>query len=412
MRRLYYNDDEFSQAFSELKNYREVPPVGNWRQINAKLDKRTTYRYTRLIGFTTILGVIIGLGLSIYYSTEPARLRTQALKHEKLVAPPVAEEPIATKPFVKWSNNASTSEVNIEATLDKVDAALINIEQSLAVLNDARAYDIIKPLHSIGKTNLIAPLKPLDYHAYEMLTGISIEQTNNNNKCEPLPNYVCAPFYVGVNIQPQHTMLLSRDAVSNPNVNYKFSPGLAYGVSAGYRLSNAWALEAGGMLSMENNRYEAAQAQQAKKVAKLNAAPSETPMQQYKLALSYYRIPLMVKFRMPWNPKRRSICEESVSMIGGVQYGYFRNGFNTRIDATPEAQTTDVVTEDIKRSDVQVLTGVERSSSLSRHLSVNYGFRVGYGLRQISSLETERVAKFNNPHNLSAAFNLALTFSK
>jgi len=59
-----------------------------------------------------------------------------------------------------------------------------------------------------------------------------------------------------------------------------------------------------------------------------------------------------------------------------------------------------------------VLTGVERSSAVSQHFSLNYGFRVGYGLRQISSLETERVTRFQNPHNLSAAFNVALTFSK
>ena len=95
-----------------------------------------------------------------------------------------------------------------------------------------------------------------------------------------------------------------------------------------------------------------------------------------------------------------------------MQYGYFRNGFNTNLDAHPESNSTDVVTEDIKRSDVQVLTGVERSSALSRNFAVNYGFRVGYGLRQISSLETERITRFNNPHNLSAAFNLSLTFSK
>ena len=53
MRRLYYNDDEFSQAFSELKDYREVPPTGNWREINARLDQRTAFRYTKLIGMNT-----------------------------------------------------------------------------------------------------------------------------------------------------------------------------------------------------------------------------------------------------------------------------------------------------------------------------------------------------------------------
>ena len=411
MRRLFYNDDEFSQAFQSLKDYREVPPVGNWRQINAKLDQRKAYRYTRFIGVAAVLTVIVGLGLSIYFSTEPARLRTQALRQENLTRKPLAVEPVITKPSAKPHVNNIDAAVVASQNVEQLAAAFDNVQTALSAL-DVRQHDVIKALRTIRRGPLTAPLKTLDYHAYEMLTGVDLSEPTALDKHEATSNYVCMPFYVGVNIQPQHTMLTSSNALNDPNLNNKFSPGLAYGVSAGYRLSEAWALETGGMLSMENNRYEATREQQAKKVAKLNAAPEATPaLAQYRLALSYYRIPLMVKFRMPWNPKRRSICEESVSMIGGVQYGYFRNGFNERVNADAD-QAPDVVTEDIKRSDVQVLTGVERSSAVSRHLSVNYGFRVGYGLRQISSLETERLTKFNNPHNLSAAFNLALTFSK
>jgi len=406
MRRLFYNDDEFSQAFHSLRDYREVPPVGNWRAINAKLDKRKAYRYTGVVGAVTVLSIVVGLGLSIYFSTEPARLRTQALKHESLTRPPLAAEPVIARPSAR-------SQPNVDAVLDntKVSGTLENVNAALAIM-DVRPHDVIKPLRAIRRTAFMAPLKTLDYHAYEMLTGSGDVPVPTEIKDEVVSAYVCRPFYVGVNIQPQHTMLAASNVVDNPNVGYKFSPGLAYGVSAGYRLSSAWSLETGGMLSMENNRYEAVREQQAKKAAKVNTTPDAQPLQQYKLALSYYRIPLMVKFRMPWNPKRRSICEESVSMIGGVQYGYFRNGFNSSMAPNGDTQNSDVVTEDIKRSDVQVLTGVERSSAVSQHFSLNYGFRVGYGLRQISSLETERVTRFQNPHNLSAAFNVALTFSK
>jgi hypothetical protein len=378
MRRLYYNDDEFSQAFSELKDYREVPPVGNWREINARLDQRTAFRYTKLIGIAATLAIVVGLGFGIYFSTEPARERTQAIKRENLTKPTVIA-PIV-QPHVETKTEAVVTNDN------RIDEALENIQAGLAVLNASREPDVIKPIRSIRKPSFAAPTKSFNRSAYEILTMVGDDVDNDlRPKVRNVAQQTNAPFYVGVNIQPQHTMLTHQAASYEEQLHQNFSPGLAYGVTAGYRISEAWALETGGLFSMENQRYEAAAEQQlaAKSMAKQNtSAPDEATTVQSRLALNYYRVPLMVKFRMPWT-QRRSIRDESVSLIGGVQYGYLRNGFNSYNNIDDEMQT-DVVTEDIKRSDVQVLSGIERASSLSKNFSISYGFRVGYGLRQIS----------------------------
>jgi hypothetical protein len=411
MRRLYYSDDEFGQAFSELKNYREVPPVGNWREINARLDQRTTFRYTYIIGIAATLAVILSLGLSIYFSTEPARERIQAQKKDNLTKPALVAEPTLVQPAIEHkSYDAPSVSVDVDT---KVANALQNIESGLAILN-TREQDLIKPIKSIRRATFNAPLRSTNYRAYELLVGVDDDASHPMAVARPFDQNDFTSFYFGVNIQPQHTMLTNRSSAEGGALNPQFSPGMAYGVSAGFRLSDAWALETGGMMSQENQRYEAGamQPQASKRMASLGTdqAQTEQSLQQYHLALNYYRIPLMVKFRMPWS-QRRSIRDESVSLLAGMQYGYLRNGFNSNLTAPSETQTN-VVTEDIKRSDVQVLSGVERSSAVSRHFSISYGFKVGYGLRQISSLETERVTKFNRPHNMNAAINLALTFSK
>src|SRR5687767_5414179 len=110
MRRLYYSDDDFGQQFREaLGNYREVPPRGNWKKINARLDKRVIRRYTGWIGGMAAMLTVVVLGVSINISTRNARLQNDALKQQAVKyqlenqksVQPNKTQPSSTKPFAQ-----------------------------------------------------------------------------------------------------------------------------------------------------------------------------------------------------------------------------------------------------------------------------------------------------------------------
>lgn len=419
MRRLYYNDDDFGQQFRDaLGDYREVPPRGNWKKINARLDKRVIRRYTGWIsGIAAMLAVVI-LGASINISTKNARLHNEALKQQSAKlqlennnrVPPTQTHSSPTNPISNnvviskskaTTTNISNDLVGEASTLNlttRTQALQSNVEEALTIVNtafDRAANENIDRVASLE----VNEVETID--AADLLLMLTNEEEFVTGSDFNLSNEACYDFYVGIALQPQHNLFLSQSAIHDQRMLYKFSPGYAFGVTAGYNVLSKLSVETGGMWSVENQNYEFAKAQSKKPTLSTTTSNAN----QTKVGLNYVRVPLMLKYKMRWSGYSPT-CASSINVLGGVQYGRF---FGGQSEAQKEYKLTE---EEIKKNDLQVMLGAERSQPIAKNLTLNYGLRFGYGLSQMGAGQSQRINTIYKPHNMLAAVNVSLNLHK
>ncbi|HZG01278.1 MAG TPA: outer membrane beta-barrel protein [Chitinophagales bacterium] len=429
MRRLYYSDDDFGQAFRDaLGDYREVPPSGNWKRLRARLDKRKYRRYTGWISAAAALLAVVTLGIGINLSTKNARLRNEALKEHSLIQQenartaksnsvstnPVAADVAADKPTVFESSGSQAPALSHQSisTVAKNRGAskqnTVGTKKSNSITaNTAQVSSTDNNLIPGFENETLAPINTLESPAFETYADRTIRSAalpdeafvGNSVLAMKAPAPSCYKFYVGVAAQPQHNTFYSESALHDRRMRYKFSPGYAFGLTAGYNVCSKLSIETGALWSVENQVYDFSN-QPSKKP--LVSVPNST---QTKVSLAYIRVPLIVKYKMRWAADQ-TVCDNSINLLGGVQYGRFLTG------STKAHLEYSLTSEELKKNDVQVIVGVERTQSLAPSLSFNYGFRAGYGLGHMASGHSQRVNTMYKPHNMLAAVHLSLTLHK
>lgn len=399
MRRLYYSDDEFGRAFRDgLQDYKEVPPVGNWRQIKNRLDQKKAWSYRKPL--YSLLGVLflVSLGLAIIFTTkENGQYRRTVETPIKIDIDKNQKSPVAPRHY------ASQGEDMVDRRTKRFVRHTFNNNSVIEPAPFSTSTDIVSPTAAFDKSD-VAELTNL-HPFFNTANRLAEQQSPSLSK-----NKHCTSFYLGVAVQPQHNMLFSGSVLADNRVRYLISPSVAFGLNGGYFFNRKWGIESGALLSMENQRFDAAPAKSklAKTVTVTNVSSTSVDMRRNRITMNYYRIPLTLKYRIPWSGKD-NLCSESLELLAGVQYGRYRHGYIKNIAQSTYSELTK---ESVNEDDLQVVTGIERSTALPLNLTVNYGLRFGYSLTQSAASKNERIDRFYRPHHTNAALNLSIRYNK
>ena len=410
MRRLFFSDDEFNKVFSEkLKDFKTPVPNGLWGKINAKLDNQKPDRkglsYWWLFPIAIVFVIALTINLSTNYNIKNISQSSSLLNIQR---------PILTKDnfnsFDKNSLSNKTSQLQKHKEIvtnaifkNRLDIVLNDLDNVIESLNSLSDYSNTNYFDS----ETITPIAQLENKRTQDFRESNVEVAYNQSiyKSTDLINKTncvfvsdnCSKYYFGLSYQAQSTTLLSNTTRKNPNLNNIFTISSGYGLVIGMNVRNNLALEFNPFLSSENQAYRSIITSK-----KSNATVKKS---ENLVKFNYIRIPISIKYKIP-TKGTKSVCDESINLIGGLQYGYFKNGHTTFGDIE-----YDLTKEDVKQNDFQILAGIERSKSINQKLDIHIGLKASYGFTQIAADNSLRINELYKPHNFTTALFVKLTMS-